>query len=101
MIFEGNKKMKLEKAGWKHFVNFTINKKIIHNYYYYYQKKVSSARLGESDIHPMSEDPSPTIPTYRQKEEKGKGQQLKKAPKCTWGTITGPKHCPAALLTQR
>ena len=29
-------------------------------------KKVSSARLGESDIH------SPTIPTYRQKEEKGK-----------------------------
>ena len=25
----------------------------------------------------------------------------KKAPKCTWGAITGPKHCPAALLIQR
>ena len=35
-------------------------------------KKVSSARLGESDIPYQSEDPSPTIPTYRQKEEKGK-----------------------------
>ena len=34
--------------------------------------KVSSARLGESDIPYQSEDPSPTIPTYRQKEEKGK-----------------------------
>ena len=37
-------------------------------------KNVSSARLGESDIHPISPKthPSPTIPTYRQKEEKGK-----------------------------
>ena len=25
----------------------------------------------------------------------------KKAPKCTGWTITGPKHCPAAFLTQR
>ena len=33
------------------------------DYYYYYLKKVSSTRLG---------DPSPTIPTYRQKEDKGK-----------------------------
>ena len=24
----------------------------------------------------------------------------KKAPKCTEGTVTGPKHCPAALLKQ-
>ena len=31
-------------------------------------KKVFSARLRESDITPyQSEDPSPTIPTYRQK----------------------------------
>ena len=37
-------------------------------------KKVGSARLRKSDIHPISPktDPSPTIPTYRQKEEKGK-----------------------------
>ena len=37
-------------------------------------KKVSSARPGESDNYTpyQSEDPSPTIPTYRQKEEKGK-----------------------------
>ena len=28
-------------------------------------------------------------------------QEWKKAPKCTGGTITGPKHCAAALLTQR
>ena len=36
-------------------------------------KKVSRARLGESDIHPISpKTPAPTIPTYRQKEEKGK-----------------------------
>ena len=35
-------------------------------------KKVSNARLGESDKHPLEEDPSPTIPTHRMKEEKGK-----------------------------
>ena len=35
-------------------------------------KKVSSARLGESDTPYQSEDSSPTIPTYRQKEEKEK-----------------------------
>ena len=37
-------------------------------------KKVGSARQRESDIHPInqSEDHRPTIPTYRQKEKKGK-----------------------------
>ena len=36
-------------------------------------KKVSIARLGESDIHHISpKTPAPRIPTYRQKEEKGK-----------------------------
>ena len=35
------------------------------------KKKVSSARLKESDIHPFSQKTSaPTIPTYREKEEK-------------------------------
>ena len=33
-------------------------------------KEVCSARLRVSDIHPISEDPCPTIPTNRQKEEK-------------------------------
>ena len=27
--------------------------------------------------------------------------ECEKAQRCTGGTITGPKHCPAALLTQR
>ena len=37
-------------------------------------KKVGSARLGSREWYTpyQSEDPSPIIPTYRQKEEKGK-----------------------------
>ena len=35
-------------------------------------RKVGSARLRESDTHPQSEDPSLTIPTYKQKKRKGK-----------------------------
>ena len=37
-------------------------------------KMVGIAMLRENDIHGFyqAEDPSPTIPTYRQKEEKGK-----------------------------
>ena len=61
-------------------------------------KKIGNARLGEGDCHPMppdrveiatlsgrlgssdyqSEDPSPTLPTYRGKEEKGKIVEDKK-----------------------
>ena len=53
------------------FFCFVIN--IRHIYYIIIKKKVDSARLRESDIHPIqSEDPSPTILTYRQKEEKWK-----------------------------
>ena len=94
--------MKLEKAGWKHFVNFTINKNNNTHLLLLLLKKGQQCKVGREWYTPyQSEDPSPTIPTYRQKEEKGKGQQLKKAPKCTLGTITGPKHFPAALLIQR
>ena len=36
-------------------------------------KEVGNARLRESDPQPnQSKDPSPTIPTYRQKEDKRK-----------------------------
>ena len=36
-------------------------------------KKMLPVQGWESDLHPyQSEDPSPTIPTYREKEEKGK-----------------------------
>ena len=36
-------------------------------------KKVGRARLGESDIHPISpKTPALQYPTYRQKQEKGK-----------------------------
>ena len=42
-------------------------------------KEVGSARLRESDFTPyQSNDPSPTIPTYRQKEEKGKNNKRQK-----------------------
>ena len=37
------------------------------------KKNVTMARLRESDIHPISpKTPAPTIPTYRQKDEKEK-----------------------------
>ena len=40
-------------------------------------KEVGSKMLGESDIQPtyQPEDPSPTIPTNRQKEHKGKNSR--------------------------
>ena len=40
-----------------------------------FKKNVGSARMRESDIHPQSKDSSPTIPTYRQKGEKGKNSR--------------------------
>ena len=40
-------------------------------------KKIGNARLGEGDSY-QSEDPSPTLPTYRGKEEKGKIVEDKK-----------------------
>ena len=56
---------------------FTILLLIIittHDYYLLLLKKVGSSRLREIEWYAayQSEDPSPTIPTYRQKEEKGK-----------------------------
>ena len=42
-------------------------------------KEVGSAKLGETDLHPISpKTPAPTIPTYRQKEEKWKILEDKK-----------------------
>ena len=36
-------------------------------------KEVGNATLGESELTPyQSEDPNPTTPTHRKKEEKGK-----------------------------
>ena len=42
-----------------HLMKVTIEKFPFFFYYYYILfKKVGNARLGESDLHPMSEDPS-------------------------------------------
>ena len=42
-------------------------------------KTVGNARLGESDQHAISpKTPTPTIPTHRMKEEKGKTAGYKK-----------------------
>ena len=43
-------------------------------------KEFSNGKLGESDVHTLckSEDRSPTLPTFRVKEEKGKTVEDKK-----------------------
>ena len=48
---------------------------VLHYYYYYYHylKKVSSARLGESDIHHISpKTPAPQYQPIDRKKRKGK-----------------------------
>ena len=36
------------------FLDFVVMLNIVNNYYYYYNQKISNARLGESDLHPIS-----------------------------------------------
>ena len=44
-----------------------------HLYFYFFIKKGQQCKAGRERYTPyQSEDPSPTITTYRQKEEKGK-----------------------------
>ena len=55
-----------------HFVSECRQIELFMSYYYYY-KKGQQCKAGREWYTPyQSEDPSPTIPTYRQKEKKGK-----------------------------